>query len=89
MKYRTPCPYCASASDNRLLNAGTYDLSRIEVQIIEESRVLRIRAYHNNDTNMVNENQEYILIKYCPICGRDLAVKEDNIYNERLTNNND
>ena len=83
MKCTKYCPYCTPTSDNRLLNAGTYDLSGIEVQIIGKSRVLRVRSYKNNDVGSLYENQEAVLIQYCPICGRNLASVDSYIYNEQ------
>ena len=82
MEYKNICPYCKPDNNNRLLNAGTYDLSRIKVYIEEKSRALRIETYHNNGINMAGENQECVLIKYCPICGRDLVGIDTNIYNK-------
>ena len=40
MGYKNICPYCTSGNNNRLLNAGTYDLSRIEVKIIDNKYTL-------------------------------------------------
>ena len=86
MKCTTYCPYCTPTPDNRLLNAGTYDLSGVEVQVIGKGRVLRVRSYRNNEVDGLYESQEMVLIKYCPICGRDLVGVEADIYNEQWSN---
>lgn len=86
MKCTTYCPYCTPTSDNRLLNEGTHDLSSIDIKIVGKGRVLRVRCYRNDE---LYEKQECVLIKYCPICGRDLTGVESDLYNERWNNHNE
>lgn len=89
MKRTTYCPYCTPTPDNRLLNEGTYDLSRIDIKIVGKGRVLRVRSYNVNANvdDDIYETQECVLIKYCPICGRDLVGVEADIYNKQWRNN--
>lgn len=80
MKCTKYCPYCTPTPDNAQLNAGTVEYSGIELKIVGKARTLRARHYGEND---IFDHQDFVIINYCPICGRDLSGVEADIYNEQ------
>ena len=62
------CKYC---NDEYYVefNVGTFEFSDIEIGIHGDSKSIRIRVYENGHIN----TQEFVVINYCPICGRKLG----------------
>ena len=73
---KTYCPYC-HPTDPTPLNVETIKYSGLEMTLLRNgSNAFRVRHFSDDDCEIF-DCQDVVLIRFCPMCGRNLYLRKE------------